>query len=61
MLAELEAWAKSKGAPEVILEVDTKNEGAIRLYDFARYEKISTRKNYYGLGIDALIMRKELS
>ena len=61
MLAELEAWAKSKGAPEIILEVDTKNEGAIRLYDFARYEKISTRKNYYGLGIDALIMRKELS
>ena len=61
MLAELEAWAKSKGAPEIILEVDTNNEGAIRLYDFARYEKISTRKNYYGLGIDALIMRKELS
>ena len=61
MLVELEAWAKSKGAPEIILEVDTKNEGAIRLYDFARYEKISTRKNYYGLGIDALIMRKELS
>lgn len=61
MLAELEAWAKSKGAPEIILEVDTNNEGAIRLYDFARYEKISIRKNYYGLGIDALIMRKELS
>lgn len=60
MLAELENWAKAKGATEVILEVDTKNEGAIRLYDFARYEKISTRANYYGLGIDALIMRKEL-
>jgi ribosomal-protein-alanine N-acetyltransferase len=60
MLAELENWAKAKGATEVILEVDTKNEGAIRLYNFARYEAISTRANYYGLGIDALIMRKEL-
>jgi len=60
MLAELENWAKSKGAKEVILEVDTKNESAIRLYNFARYEQISTRANYYALGVDALIMRKEL-
>ena len=61
MLAKLESWAKAKGAPEVILEVDTKNERAIRLYEFARYEKISTRANYYALGVDALIMRKELT
>ena len=61
MLAELENWAKAKGASEVILEVDTKNVSAIRLYNFARYEAISTRANYYGLGLDALIMRKELS
>jgi ribosomal-protein-alanine N-acetyltransferase len=59
MLAELESWAKAKGATEVILEVDTKNEGAIRLYEFAGYEKISTRANYYALGVDALVMRKE--
>jgi ribosomal-protein-alanine N-acetyltransferase len=60
MLVELESWAKGKGATEVILEVDTKNESAIRLYSFAHYEEISTRANYYGLGVDALIMRKEL-
>ena len=60
MLAELEIWAKAKGATEVILEVDTKNDSAIRLYKFSRYEEISTRANYYGLGVDALIMRKEL-
>jgi ribosomal-protein-alanine N-acetyltransferase len=60
MLTELENWAKAKGATEVILEVDTKNESAIRLYNFEGYEEISTRANYYGLGIDALIMRKEL-
>jgi ribosomal-protein-alanine N-acetyltransferase len=60
MLAALESWAKGKGATEVILEVDTKNEGAIRLYNFARYEEISTRANYYGLGVDALVMRKEI-
>jgi ribosomal-protein-alanine N-acetyltransferase len=61
MLAELESWAKAKGATEVILEVDVDNAGAIRLYEFARYEEISIRANYYGLGLDALIMRKELS
>jgi ribosomal-protein-alanine N-acetyltransferase len=60
MLVELESWAKAKGATEVILEVDTKNENAIRLYKFAHYEEISTRANYYGLGVDALVMRKEL-
>ena len=59
MLAALESWAQEKGATEVILEVDTKNEGAIRLYEFAGYEKISTRANYYALGVDALVMRKE--
>jgi ribosomal-protein-alanine N-acetyltransferase len=60
MLAGLESWAQEKGATEVILEVDTKNEGAIRLYKFSGYQKISTRANYYGLGVDALVMRKEL-
>lgn len=60
MLAELASWAGEKGATEVILEVDTKNEAAIRLYELAGYEKISTRANYYGLGVDALVMRKEL-
>jgi ribosomal-protein-alanine N-acetyltransferase len=60
MLSELESWAKAKGATEVILEVDTKNDSAIRLYELASYEKISTRANYYGLGIDALVMRKEI-
>ena len=59
MLAALESCAKEKGATEVILEVDTKNESAIRLYEFAGYEKISTRANYYALGVDALVMRKE--
>ena len=60
MLVELESWAKEVGATEVILEVDTKNESAIRLYEFAGYEKVSTRANYYALGVDALVMRKEL-
>jgi ribosomal protein S18 acetylase RimI-like enzyme len=48
MLAELESWAEAKGAPEIILEVDTKNESAIRLYKFSLYEEISNRENYYG-------------
>ncbi len=60
MLVKLESWAKEVGATEVILEVDTKNEAAIRLYELVSYEKISTRANYYALGVDALVMRKEL-
>jgi len=59
MLAALESWAKEAGATEVILEVDTKNESAIRLYQLSDYEEISMRANYYGLGVDALVMRKE--
>jgi ribosomal-protein-alanine N-acetyltransferase len=60
MLAALESWANKVGATEVILEVDTKNESAIRLYQLAGYEEISIRADYYGLGVDALVMRKEL-
>ena len=59
-MAELEKWSLSKGAPAMMLEVGTKNVSAIALYEKLGYENISTRKGYYGPGLDAFVMRKEL-
>jgi ribosomal-protein-alanine N-acetyltransferase len=59
-MAELEKWSISKGAPAMMLEVDTENVSAIALYEKLGYENISTRKGYYGPGLDAFVMRKEL-
>lgn len=43
----------------VYLEVNTENTPAINLYKKFGLEIISTRKNYYGQGIDAFIMKKD--
>ena len=59
-MAELEKWSISKQAPAMMLEVGTENTAAITLYEKLGYEKISTRKGYYGPGLDAFVMRKEL-
>jgi ribosomal-protein-alanine N-acetyltransferase len=60
-MAELEKWSISKGAPAMMLEVGTENASAIALYEKLGYENISTRKGYYGPGLDAFVMRKECS
>jgi ribosomal-protein-alanine N-acetyltransferase len=60
-MAELEKWSASKGAPAMMLEVAIENTPAISLYEKLGYEKISTRQNYYGPALDALVMRKELA
>ena len=59
-MAELEKWSISKQAPAMMLEVGTENAAAITLYKKLGYENISTRKGYYGAGLDAFVMRKEL-
>ena len=59
-MAELEKWSISKQAPAMMLEVGTENTAAITLYEKLGYENISTRKGYYGPGLDAFVMRKEL-
>jgi ribosomal-protein-alanine N-acetyltransferase len=56
---ELEIWSKAKQASAMMLEVGVENAGAIALYEKLGYQRISTRKNYYGTGLDALVMRKE--
>jgi len=60
-MAELEKWSTSKGAPAMMLEVGTENASAIALYEKLGYENISTRRGYYGPGLDAFVMRKECS
>lgn len=59
-MSELEKWSFSKQAPAMMLEVGVNNVNAIALYEKLGYENISIRKGYYGPGLDALVMRKEL-
>ena len=56
---ELEKWSKGKQALAMMLEVGVENSGAIALYEKLGYQTIATRKNYYGPGLDAFVMRKE--
>jgi ribosomal-protein-alanine N-acetyltransferase len=56
---ELEKWSQRKQALAMMLEVGVENTGAIALYEKLGYQTIATRKNYYGQGLDALVMRKE--
>ena len=58
-MGELEKWSQSKEASAMMLEVGTQNTSAIALYEKLGYQTIATRKNYYGQGLDALVMRKE--
>jgi len=56
---ELEKWSIGKQALAMMLEVGVENSGAIALYEKLGYQTIATRKNYYGPGLDAFVMRKE--
>ena len=56
---ELEQWSQDKQALAMMLEVGVENSSAIALYEKLGYQTISTRKNYYGQGLDAFVMRKE--
>jgi ribosomal-protein-alanine N-acetyltransferase len=56
---ELEKWSQSKQALAMMLEVGVENTSAIALYEKLGYQTIATRKNYYGPGLDAFVMRKE--
>ena len=60
LIARLESWAKARGAIAMMLEVDVSNIEAIKLYQNLGYESLNIRKNYYGYGRDAQIMRRGL-
>jgi ribosomal-protein-alanine N-acetyltransferase len=60
-MERLEGWAREKQSPAMMLEVGIENVPAIDLYKKLGYTNISARPNYYGHGLDAYVMRKELS
>jgi ribosomal-protein-alanine N-acetyltransferase len=60
LISRLESWASARGAIAMMLEVDVSNNDAIELYKKLGYETLNIRKNYYGYGRDAQIMRRGL-
>lgn len=54
--AGLEA-VRHLGARAVLLEVDYDNEPAIALYQHLGFEQLTARRDYYGPGQDALILK----
>ena len=54
-------WAKAQGSTAMMLEVKTDNSAAIGLYQSLGYAKLNVRKDYFGPGLDAQVMRLELS
>lgn len=53
-------WAKQQGSIAMMLEVKVDNTEAIGLYESLGYSKLNVRKDYFGAGLDALVMRLEL-
>ena len=54
-------WADTQGSTAMMLEVKTDNTDAIGLYESLGYSKLNIRKDYFGAGLDAQVMRLELS
>lgn len=53
-------WAAAMGAQRMLLEVDVANVAARRLYDGLGFVPLSKRRDYYGQGLDALVMALDL-
>jgi len=60
LLDSLVTEAERRGCTQLFLEVRVDNEAALALYERAGFEKQGRRKNYYGNGIDALVLRRRL-
>ena len=61
MVTSLIDWAYSKKSPTIFLEVEKNNLAAQALYISEGFTVISMRSDYYGAGIDALVMSKVLA
>ena len=61
LMALITSWANSQGSTAMMLEVKTDNTDAIGLYESLGYSKLNVRKDYFGAGLDAQVMRLELS
>jgi tRNA threonylcarbamoyl adenosine modification protein YeaZ/ribosomal-protein-alanine acetyltransferase len=60
LLKRLIDWARVKKAPAIMLEMRLGNDAARPLYESFGFIEISKRENYYGPGLTAVVMRKEL-
>ena len=61
LMALITDWAKDQGSTAMMLEVKTDNREAIGLYEALGYSTINIRKDYFGAGLDAQVMRLGLS
>ena len=61
LMALITDWAGQQGSTAMMLEVKIDNLEAIGLYESLGYSKLNIRKDYFGAGLDALVMRLELS
>jgi ribosomal-protein-alanine N-acetyltransferase len=60
LLDELTAEATRRGCTQLFLEVRVENAPAIALYERSGFERQGRRRDYYGPGADALVLRKRL-
>ncbi len=61
LMALITEWAKAQDSNAMMLEVKIDNLEAISLYESLGYLKLNIRKDYFGSGLDALVMRKDLT
>ena len=61
LLNDLLAEAERRGCHTVHLEVAADNESAIALYRSRNFADLSRRRDYYGPGRDAIVMRRRRS
>ena len=54
-------WAEALGATRMLLEVRTDNDPAVGLYSRLGFDRISLRRDYYGPGVDAVVMLRPIS
>lgn len=55
------SWAAEQGAERMLLEVEPGNVAAVGLYTRLGFAPISVRPDYYGRGVDALVMQRRLA
>lgn len=58
LVRTLLATAAERSVHEVFLEVGVDNAAAIGLYSGLGFDRLSRRRDYYGPGVDALVMRR---
>jgi ribosomal-protein-alanine N-acetyltransferase len=60
LMSMITNWATEQGSIAMMLEVKVDNSDAIGLYESLGYSKLNVRKDYFGAGLDALVMRVDL-